>query len=138
MDIDIVIELNDSNLVSFLEIFHEGYYLDPDTMREEIKRQGMFNVIDHLSGLKVDFIVRKNTDYRRLEFSRRKMLIITGIPVWIVSPEDLIISKLEWIQRINSDKQRQDIISLIDLPSLDKEYISGWCSKLKLNTFDLI
>ena len=64
--------------------------------------------------------------------------MIENIPVWIVSTEDLVISKMEWIQPIQSDKQMQDIANLMKLPDLDKDYISSWCHKLNLNTFNLI
>jgi hypothetical protein len=138
MDIDIVIELDKDNLNDFLEIFSEGYYLNEETVKKEIGRKGMFNVIDHRSGLKIDFIIRKNTEYRRLEFSRKTRKIIDNIPVWIVSAEDLIISKIDWIQRLQSDKQTGDIRMLLCLPGLDKEYILSWCRKLSLKTFDLL
>jgi hypothetical protein len=138
MDIDIVIELDPANLNDFLEIFSRGYYLNEDTIKQEIKRNGMFNVIDHRSGLKIDFIIRKNTEYRRLEFSRKTRMMLENIPVWLVSAEDLIISKMEWIQQLQSDKQINDIKILLTLPGIDRDYISSWSEKLKLNTFDLL
>jgi hypothetical protein len=135
MDIDFVIELDQANVEDFLEIFKSGYYLDKETVHQEIKRKGMFNVIDHRSGLKMDFIVRKDTEYRRLEFSRKIQKVLEDIPVWMVSPEDLIISKIDWIQQLQSDKQSQDISMLMASPGIDKDYVACWCRKLNLNTF---
>ena len=138
MDIDFVIELNQANVADFLEIFKSGYYLNEETVRQEIKRKGMFNVIDHRSGLKMDFIVRKDTEYRRLEFSRKIQKLLEDVPVWIVSPEDLIISKIEWIQQLQSDKQSRDISMLLTSPGIDRGYITFWCAKLNLKTFELL
>ena len=138
MDIDIVIELDHANLNEFLEIFKKGYYLNEDTVKQEIRRKGMFNVIDHRSGFKIDFIVRKDTEYRRLEFSRKTRKVLDDISVWMVSAEDLIISKIEWIQQVQSDKQIQDIRMLLISPGIDLEYIKIWCKKLLLKTFDLL
>lgn len=138
MDIDMVIELDQANLTDFLEIFLTGYYLNEDTIKQEIKRKGMFNVIDHRSGLKIDFIIKKDTEYRKLEFSRRTRRLVDDIPVWMVSVEDLIISKLDWIQQLQSDKQINDIQMLLTLPGIDRDYISSWSEKLKLDTFDLL
>ncbi len=137
MDIDIVIELNENNLSDFLAIFKSGYYINEETVQLEITKKGMFNVIDHKSGLKVDFIIRKETEYRRLEFSRKRRKMIEHVPVWMVSAEDLIISKTEWIQQLQSDKQMQDIKNLMLLPDLDKDYILAWFHKLNLNTFNI-
>jgi hypothetical protein len=138
MDVDIIVELNKANLDDFLGIFSTGYYLNEETVKQEVGRKGMFNVIDHKTGLKIDFIIRKDTDYRRLEFSRKLLKQLDDVKVWMVSEEDLIISKIEWIQQLKSEKQMEDIKLLMLTPELDKEYITHWCKKLNLNTFGLI
>lgn len=138
MDIDFVIELHLSNVENFFEVFDSGYYIDKETVLQEIKRTGMFNVIDHRSGFKMDFIIRKNTEYRKLEFSRKARKMLMDIPVWMVTPEDLIISKLAWIQELQSEKQSRDIMMLLALPLIDRLYINLWCKNLNLKTFGLI
>lgn len=65
----------------------------------------MFNVIDFESGFKIDFIVRKNTDFHIIEFNRRNLSNAYGFQTWIVSIEDLVISKIKWIQELQSDTQ---------------------------------
>lgn len=74
LDIDIVIELKEENLDAFLSLFDDTFYINHDTVRHEVTRQGMFNVIDHRTGFKVDFIVRKNSRYRLHEFGRRQRI----------------------------------------------------------------
>jgi hypothetical protein len=69
--IDIVIELREENLPAFLSLFDDRYYINRDTVKNEVKRLGMFNIIDHDTGYKIDFIVRKNSIYRKHEFERR-------------------------------------------------------------------
>lgn len=138
LDIDIVIELNVNNLEEFIGLFPDKFYMNSDTVRQEMQRYGMFNIIDFESGIKVDFIVRKNTEYRIHEFNRRKKEKIEAIEVWMVSPEDLVISKLDWIQQLQSDKQVEDIRNLLSIPEIDKDYISYWCKRLNLNTFELL
>jgi hypothetical protein len=138
LDIDIVIELEENNLKDFVSIFSKGFYTDINTIATETKKRGMFNVIDHKTGFKIDFLIRKNTEYRKLEFSRRIRKGIAGFDAWIVSPEDLIISKIEWIQHLQSDRQRGDIINLLAVQNIDKEYIIHWCNVLGLNRFGLI
>lgn len=46
--------------------------------------------------MKVDFIVREDEAYRREEFRRRRRVTIDGWPLSLVSPEDLILSRLMW------------------------------------------
>ncbi len=138
VDIDIVIELYEENLPNFLSIFGENYYFNTETIKTETKKHGMFNIIDFETGFKIDFIIRKDTEYRQHEFLRRRKAKIANFDVWIVSPEDLVISKIEWIQQLQSDKQMTDIKNLLATPEIDREYILEWCNKLRLKTFNLI
>ena len=55
----------------------------------------------------------------------------------IINLEDLIISKLQWIQVLESDKQKNDIVNLLDNEQLDLEYIKYWCKNLRLKTYKL-
>jgi hypothetical protein len=60
------------------------------------------------------------------------------ISKYVVSPEDLLISKLIWIQEWQSAVQMEDIKNLAAIPNLQFEYITNWIKKLNLNTFNLI
>lgn len=136
-DIDIVIELAEKDIEKFIQIFKDNFYIYKPTVEEEVKRKGMFNVIDHQTGYKADFIILKDNAYRQLEFSRRKRTTVLGFEAWIVAIEDLIISKLIWTQELQSNRQIDDIQNLLENPTIDKEYLLFWCTKLKLNTFKL-
>lgn len=49
----------------------------------------------------------------------------------IVSPEDLLLSKLEWASDSHSDFQLRDVRSLIaSVPGLDWAYIDRWAVEL--------
>jgi hypothetical protein len=79
----------------------------------------------------VDFIVRKDIPYRREEFSRRRRAEIGGHSVWIVSPEDLILSKLAWAKTSRSEMQLRDVRQLlVSGPSVDQEYLDRWAAEL--------
>ncbi|MCS6973278.1 MAG: hypothetical protein N2044_05805 [Cyclobacteriaceae bacterium] len=136
-DLDIVIELNLSSLPAFFSIFNERFYLHRASVEEEVKRRGMFNVIDQDSGFKIDFVVKKETAYRESEFKRRVRLKLFNHEAWFVSPEDLILSKLIWIQQLQSDRQMEDIRTLLTLP-VDRTYLNYWINHLNLSTFNLL
>lgn len=56
----------------------------------------MFNVVDHASGWKIEFIVRKERAFSREEFARRRVVEMFGVAVHVASPEDTVVAKLEW------------------------------------------
>lgn len=137
-DIDIVIDIKVSDIQKFTSIFENGFYIYEEGIKEEILNRRMFNVIDNKSGFKIDFIVRKNTEFHLNEFRRRERKTAFGFSPWVVSAEDLIISKLKWIQDLKSDTQISDIKNLLSVPNIDNMYIEEWCNKLNLETYNLI
>ena len=137
-DIDIVIQLNVENIDSFSEIFRGEYYFHKPSVEEEITRQGMFNIIDFKTGFKVDFIILKHDLYRETEFNRKQRSDVFGTEIWVVTLEDLIISKLIWTNQMFSSQQILDVQNLIDNKDLDRDYVKYWCNKLRLDTFKLI
>lgn len=60
----------------------------------------MFNIIHNEWILKADFIIRKDTEYQVVEFARKNQNNIERNILSIVAPEDLILSKLEWIKNL--------------------------------------
>ncbi len=137
-DIDFIIHLDAQNVDGFVQHFQQGYYCDKESILEAIKYRRMFNIIDHKSGFKADFVVLKDEPFRQEEFNRRRKVNSFGLDVFVVSPEDLLISKLIWIQELQSSIQKDDIINLAQLADLDWPYVQNWVKELHLNTFGLL
>ena len=134
-DIDIVIEILNSDLEKFFQVFKGEFYVDREDVLEAVEHEGMFNIIHNNTVFKVDFIIRKDTTYRVIEFQRRNLVKLGENEIWIVSPEDLIISKLCWAQDSLSQMQINDVKNLIkSLKNLDKAYMHTWIETLKLTS----
>ena len=121
-DLDLVVALVESDCGQIAEVFCTDFYVDEDDVRSAVQTQRMFNLMHLASGIKLDFIVRKSSEYRQIEFSRRQQTTIGAVSFWIVSREDLILSKLVWSQDSGSELQRRDARSLLDA-SVDRSYL---------------
>lgn len=133
-DIDIVIELDQINKKLLFKALENDFYISEEAITDAIDHESMFNAIHNDTIFKVDFIIRKNANYRRTEFGRRQQKVINNQSIWIVAPEDLIISKLFWAKESLSQMQINDIKSLLQsVPSLDKKYLESWIDKLQLS-----
>jgi hypothetical protein len=132
-DIDLVAELSADDADRLYALFEGEFYLDRDAVRDAIAGKGAFNLIHHTHVLKVDVIVRKDTEYRREEFRRRRRVSVEGRALSIVAPEDLIISKLDWARETRSEVQMSDVRNLMTaVPDLDREYLGRWTERLGL------
>ena len=124
-DIDIVVYLQQEDITILEKIFSEVYYIDPDAIKLAIENNKMFNIIHNESIIKIDFILRKKTAYRRLEFERRVKVVIEDFETFMVSKEDLILSKLDWMKKSQSEMQKRDLIDLLS-SNFDKAYVNEY------------
>jgi hypothetical protein len=134
-DIDIVVELSTADIDQLCDLFQGDFYVDRDTVRAAIAEQSVFNLIHMERVVKVDFIVRKDSEYRRAEFARRRRASADGREFFVAAPEDLIISKLEWGRDSHSEVQMADVRNLLaSVPELDRNYLARWVERLGLDT----
>ncbi|OGQ89221.1 MAG: hypothetical protein A2289_13765 [Deltaproteobacteria bacterium RIFOXYA12_FULL_58_15] len=128
-DIDVVVELKPSHVDTVVTLFESDYYVPLDAVRSAIAAESMFNVIHQESIIKVDFIVRKSSPYRRVEFERRKRIVIEDFSTWITGKEDLILSKLVWAKDSHSELQLRDVKNLLTT-GCDQAYVDRWAAEL--------
>jgi hypothetical protein len=136
-DFDFVVNISEEHVDLICSTFSADYYCEKSAVEEAIKRKSLFHIIDFNSGFKADFMVLKNSEYRKIEFDRKIKHNFIGIDVFIVALEDLIISKLIWCQDTQSSVQIEDIDLLLSLEGIDRNYINHWVNSLKLNTFGI-
>ena len=133
-DIDIVIGPTEKQLLSFVESLGADYYVGLEAVREAFANKSTFNVIDSLSGWKADFILRKDRAFSRQEFERKRTAKIGGIDIWVTSPEDMILSKLEWSKDRQSEQQFRDAlgIAVVQWDHLNIDYLRRWAKELRV------
>ena len=129
--IDVVVELPGRDAKWVAAQFSPEYYVAEDDVQAAIATGGMFNILHLDKVVKVDFIVRKDEPYRVHEFARRQRVSLPGFEVWIVSREDLILSKLAWAKDSGSELQMRDVRSLL-AGGADWTYLEQWAPELSV------
>ena len=136
-DIDLIIEATPARLQTFIKLLpSDEYYADLEMALEAQKRQSLFNVIDLLTGWKIDLIFRKSRPFSKEEFARRKQFILQGFAIFAASAEDVVIAKLEWAKLAQSQRHIEDVAGILRMrwDSLDHAYLEKWIFELGLAT----
>lgn len=133
-DIDIVVEMIEKNikpLVKKLMAVDKNIYAPEDMIREALIHKSEFNFIHPNTGIKVDFFVMDNSPYNKLTIERAVLRDMYGTKAFFVSPEDLILSKLIWSKDSYSQKQLEDIKTVLRNTKikLDFKYLKAWAEK---------
>lgn len=133
-DVDVVIAVEPTDVSRLIEVFSPDYYIDAGAVERALSDRTLFNVIHQEFIFKVDCIVRKNAPFRLAEFARRQRLRIAGFDTWVVSKEDLILSKLCWGFDSRSEYQARDIRNLL-ATGCDRAYVEKWAAELAVSEY---
>jgi hypothetical protein len=133
-DADIVVDPSPEALDALVTgLAADGYYVDARTAREALHGRRLFNVIDPETAFKLDLIVRKDRPFSRQEFERRERSQLGGLDVTIATPEDTILSKLEWARKGGgSERQLADALGVLQVcgDRIDRAYVEKWAQAL--------
>lgn len=138
-DIDVVVVLFQSKLKEFIQCFDtDEFYCPPlEAIRQEIQRgdQGHMNIIDQISGLKIDLYPFEKDPLVQWGFEYRKRIeILPKEGVWVAPPEYVILKKLIYHKEGGSEKHLEDIRAMLEISgnAIDKKTILTWAKKLQL------
>lgn len=131
-DADMVVEIGPRDAVRLEEAFRDDFYVSRTMIEDAASRRRSFNLIHFATSFKIDLIVRKDRSFSREEFSRRRKARLWGCDVWMASPEDVILSKLEWAKMGDSELRFQDALKTFQVQggSLDLKYLQRWAAEL--------
>jgi len=138
MDVDLVADLSAENIEPFISRLNKGeYYVSQAAIEDAVNRSSCFNVIHLASSFKVDIFILKNRDFDKSSMNRAtpgKVDLESGFEVPIASPEDTILSKLEWYRLGNevSERQWDDVTRVMRIlgNAADHEYLKRNAAEL--------
>jgi hypothetical protein len=133
-DLDVVVVLDPPGLLRLLaHLPEDDWYASEDAAKDAIRRRSMFNVLDLETGWKADLIVRKSRPFSLAEFDRRQRAQLLGVPTWVATVEDTIVSKLEWrAHGGGSERQLADVVGMLRAvgAGVDRRYVERWAAEL--------
>ena len=139
LDVDIVADMRLEHIQPLVAALSKEFYADDEMMRDAIEHQISFNLIHYETAFKGDIFIRKARAFDQMQLERRRMSVIATDPeqsVYVTSPEDVILSKLEWYRMGGevSDRQWRDIIGVLKTREgeLDLDYLRKWANELKV------
>lgn len=130
-DIDIVIQVSAAEKEKIVPLFEKDFYISKEAVLEALNTETMFNVIDNETIFKVDFIIAKQDSFSKQQFQRRREILLDAQKIYVISPEDLILSKLEWSRESFSEMQERDIQNILRVQkgNLDQKYLETWADQ---------
>jgi hypothetical protein len=139
---------NDADLLADLRLAHAeplaaalqgAFYLDLEALRDAIRTHGSCNFIHLRTMFKVDLFIVRPRRFDQSQLARRVPCLVRQDPprtLYMASPEDTILAKLEWYLAGGgvSDRQWNDTLGVLKVQAdtLDRAYLDQWAPSLRV------
>lgn len=140
MDVDLVANIETRQVDHLVKALETDYYIDAETIRNAIHRSDSFNLIHLETMIKIDIFIVKDQPYDSKALTRRQPDTLdegSSRKFYLSSPEDIILTKLQWYQTGGGVSQQQwkDVLGVLKVQGdkLDLEYLRYWASRLNIS-----
>lgn len=132
-DADFVVELGDVSIREIGRRLAPNIRIDPQMSFETVTmtRRYIAQVVGEIP-FKIEFFLLSNDPHDQERFRRRLPSRVAGRETFLPTPEDVIITKLNWYARQRRAKDLEDargIIGVQEEKALDWAYIRSWCDR---------
>ncbi len=139
LDSDIVAPLSLQQLPAFVHALREEFYLSEEAIAEAIQHRSSFNLIHLTTMFKVDIFIPKARDFERKQLANATPHLFAEHPnaiIYLASPEDTILAKLEWYRLGGelSERQWRDVVGIVQVQGerLDVGYMRHAAQELEV------
>lgn len=139
-DVDLIADVRPDQVPTLVTQLQAAYYVDAVMIRDAIVRRASFNLLHLPTMVKVDVFLPKQRAFDAQVAQRVHQDTLEEAPaarrVNLLSPEDVILTKLEWYRAGNNVSERQwnDVLGVLRVQqaTLDRAYLQHWAAALNI------
>ena len=139
-DSDIITEMRSEHIQSFVSSLQREFFIDEEMIADSIQNNSSFKIIHRDTMFKVDVFIPRPRPFQQSQLARAQRQIFdleSETSANFASPEDTVLSKLEWYRMGGevSERQWRDTLGVLKTRAgeLDLDYLRKWAKELKVS-----
>lgn len=130
-DADIVVEAGPGQIGQVVKRLGLDFEREPQLQFETVTGTTKTVLRHRPSDFTIEVFNLSDDPHDQSRFARRRLLQIYGGHAWVLTPEDVLVTKLNWLHRSNRKKDLADIqnVMLVQFNALDWHYVETWCDQ---------
>lgn len=130
-DADVVVNATPDQIAALAKILSADFIRDPQVQFETVTVSTKTVFTDRKTGFILELFQLTDDPHDQERFARRREITVQGRPTWVLSKEDVLITKLNWLLRANRTKDLLDIRNVMGVQSdtIDWPYVEKWCDR---------
>ena len=130
VDADFVVQPDSDSIVLLGRSLPASLKMDTQATFETITGTTRF-IIRAGKRFKIEVFILSDDAHDQERFRRRRRGVVAGQPVWLPSPEDVIVTKLRWSKEGKRTKDVDDVRNVIAVQgdAIDWAYVARWCDE---------
>lgn len=130
-DADIVVSCPDSQIKSLVNLLGSEFERDPQLAFETVTATKKALLRVKQTGFQIEVFFLSDDAHDQQRFERRQLVSAFGRKAYVLSAEDVIVTKLRWLHLAGRNKDRGDILAVLRLQSdrIDWPYVESWCDR---------
>jgi hypothetical protein len=130
-DADIVVNAATGQIAALAETLSADFVRDPQVQFETVTATTKTVFTDRETGFILELFQLSDDPHDQERFARRREIIVQGRPTWVLSKEDVLVTKLNWLLRANRTKDLLDVRNVMGVQgdSIEWPYVEKWCDR---------
>lgn len=127
-DADLVVELGDASPAELFRLLRPAIRFDPQMGFETVTMTRRYVASVEGTHFKIELFLLGDDPHDRERFRRRREIMSEGRRMYLLTREDVIVTKLRWARSKDRDDVR-DVIAVQGDDAIDWDYVHGWADR---------
>jgi hypothetical protein len=130
-DADIVVSCHSSRIADLVKALGQDFERDPQLAFKTVTATNKTLLRVKKTGVQIEIFFLSDDEHDQERFARRRLVSTFGRKAYLLTLEDVLVTKLRWLHLAGRNKDEDDIRAVLKVQHdrVDWPYVEAWCDR---------